>query len=154
MEGAEAYVEDGSHPNNPENIYVELNNQPSELLQSVKDLRVELQTEKEGNEQILRDQEELNKILLDKIHNGCKDKTKDHETESRTISYKCKGNKLEFSDSESKSSLGIKVRSHKEKYKCSREWSDNGSGPRKMKYKPYEEISREFKKIKPPMFKG
>ena len=42
MEGVEAFVEDGSHHNNPYNIYVELNNQPSELLHNVKDLEAEL----------------------------------------------------------------------------------------------------------------
>ena len=60
MEGIEAFAEDGSHPNNLDNIYVELNNQLSELLQTVKDLRVELQTVNEDNERILRAQEELN----------------------------------------------------------------------------------------------
>ena len=44
MEGDEASAENGSHHNNPENIYVELNNQPSELLQTVKELKDELQT--------------------------------------------------------------------------------------------------------------
>ena len=42
MEGVETSAEDGSHHNNLDNIYVELNNQPSELLQTVKDLRAEL----------------------------------------------------------------------------------------------------------------
>ena len=36
MEGVEASVEDGSHHNNPDNIYMELNNQPYELLRIVK----------------------------------------------------------------------------------------------------------------------
>ena len=36
MEGVEASAEDGSHHTNLDNIYVELNNQPSELLQIVK----------------------------------------------------------------------------------------------------------------------
>ena len=54
MEGVEAFVEDGSHHNNPDNIYVELNNQPSELLQTLKDLKVELYTVKEYNETMLR----------------------------------------------------------------------------------------------------
>ena len=53
MEGAEESVEDGSHHNNPDNIYVELNNQPPEFVQTVKDLRVELQSVKEDNERIL-----------------------------------------------------------------------------------------------------
>ena len=76
MEGAKAYAKDGSHHSNPNNIYVELNNQPYELIQTVKDLKNELQTVKEDNERILREQEELNKILLDKLHNEGKDKRK------------------------------------------------------------------------------
>ena len=39
MERLEAYVEDGSHHSNLDNIYVELNNQPFELLQTVRDLK-------------------------------------------------------------------------------------------------------------------
>ena len=149
MEGVEASAKDGFHHNNPDNIYVELNNQPSELLQIVKDLRVELQTLKQDNEIILRAQEELNQILLDKIHNGGKDKRREHETKSGTVSYKRKGKKLKKIDSESKSSSGIKVILHKEKYKYSSESSDSDIGPRNNKYKPYEEISGEFKKTNP-----
>ena len=44
MEGVEASVENGSQHNNPDNIYVELNNPPSELLQTVKELKDALQT--------------------------------------------------------------------------------------------------------------
>ena len=113
MEGVEASTEDGSHHNNPDNIYVELNNQPSELLQTVKELRAKLQIVNEDNERILKAHEELNKIFLDKIHNEGKDKRKEHETEFGTVSYKIKGKKLKFSDNESNSSSGIKVRSHK-----------------------------------------
>ena len=69
MEGVEASAEDGSHHNNPDNIYVELNNQPFKLLQSIKGLKAELQNVKEDNERILRAHEELNQILLDKLHN-------------------------------------------------------------------------------------
>ena len=92
--------------------------------------------------------------MLDKILNGVKDKRKEHEIESRTVSYKCKGNKLKFSDNESKSSSGIKLRSHKEKYKYSSECSDNESSLIKRKYKPNEDILGEFKNLKPPMFNG
>ena len=49
MEGVDTSAEDGSHHNNPYNIYVEFNNQPSKLLRTVKYLRVELQTIKEYN---------------------------------------------------------------------------------------------------------
>ena len=133
MEGIEASVEDGFHHNNLDNIYVELNNQPSKLLQTVKYLRAELHTVKEDNERILRSQEELNQILLHKVHNNGKNKIREHKTESRTVSYERKGNNLKFSDNESKSSSGIKVRSHKEKYKYSSESSDSDIGPRKRK---------------------
>ena len=119
MEGVEAFAEDGSHHNNPDNIYVELNNQQSELIQTIKDLRAELQTIKGDNERIIRAQEELNPILLDKIHNGGKDKRKEHETDSGTVSYKHNGKKLKFYDSENNFSSGIKVRSQRGKYKYS-----------------------------------
>ena len=42
MEGVEASAEDGLHHNNPDNIYMELNNEPSKLLQTVKYLKAEL----------------------------------------------------------------------------------------------------------------
>ena len=60
---------------------------------------------------------------------------------------KCK--KLKFYDSECKYSSRIKERSHKGKYKYTSESSESDSGPRKRKYKPYEEILGEFKNIKP-----
>ena len=57
MEGVEEFAEDGSHHNNIDNIYVELNNQPYELLRTVKDIKFELQNVKEDNERILIAQE-------------------------------------------------------------------------------------------------
>ena len=92
--------------------------------------------------------------MLDKLHNEGKDKRKEHEYESRTKSNKCKGKTLKFLDNESNSSSGINVRWHKEKHKYSNESSDSDNSPKKRKYKPYEEIPGEFKKIKPPMFNG
>ena len=90
LEGVEASAKDGSHHNNLDNIYVELNNQQSELLQTVKDLRAELQIVKKDNERILRAQEELNRIFLNKIYNGGKNKGREYESESITVSYKHK----------------------------------------------------------------
>ena len=150
MEGVEASAENGSHHNNPHNIYVEFNNQPSYLLQIVKDLKDELNTMKVDNERIL----ELNHILLNKVHNRGKDKRNAYETDSGTVSYKRKGKKLKFYDNESKSSSRGKVRSHKGKYKYTSESSESDRIPRKRKYEPYEEISGEFKKTKPSMFNG
>ena len=39
-------------------------------------------------------------------------------------------------------------------YHTTSDSSDNDLYVKKIKYKPYEEISREFKKIKPPTFNG
>ena len=125
MEGVEAFSEDGSHHNNLDNAYVEINNQPSELLQTVKDLKDEMQIVKEDNERILRDQEELNQILLEKVYNKGKDKRNEYGTDSGTISYKHKGKKLNFFDSESNYSSGVKVRSYKQKYKYTSESSES-----------------------------
>ena len=69
MEVVEASTKNGSQHNNPDNIYVELTNPPSQLLQIV-ELKDELQTIKMDNERIL----ELNQMLLDKMHNKGKDK--------------------------------------------------------------------------------
>ena len=57
MEGVKASAEEGSHHNNIDNLYVELNNQPSELFHTLKDLNAELQNLKEDNERILRERE-------------------------------------------------------------------------------------------------
>ena len=90
---------------------MELNNQPSELLQTVKELKDELHAVKVENERIL----ELNQILLDKIHNRGKDKRNAYEIDSKTVSYKHKGKNLKLSDSESSSRVNI--RSHRGRYK-------------------------------------
>ena len=87
----------------------------------MKELKDELQTVKLDNEIIL----ELNHILLDKIHNRGEYKINAYETDSGTISYKHKGKKLNFFDSESNYSSGVKVRSYKQKYKYTSESSES-----------------------------
>ena len=77
MECVEASAENGSQHNNLDNIYVELNNPPSELLQIVKELKDGLQTTKMDNERIL----ELNHMLLDKMHNRGKYKQNVYEND-------------------------------------------------------------------------
>ena len=75
MEGVEASTENGSQ-HNPDNIYVERNN--PKLLQTIKELKEELQTVKIDNERIL----EMNQMLLDNMHNRGKDKQNVYETDS------------------------------------------------------------------------
>ena len=70
----------------------------------------------------------------------------------RTAPYKCKVRKLEFSNHETKSSNKELAKHSKKKYKdCS---ESSYSNQLKNKYNPYEEITSEFKKIKPLMFNG
>ena len=43
---------------------------------------------------------------------------------------------------------------HKNNYQYTSDSSEDNNHTRKRKFKPYEEISREFKKIKPLTFNG
>jgi len=61
-------------------------NKSSELLQTIKDLKFELQSVKEDNERILKAQEELNHKLLSTIHNRENDEIKEYESDIGTIS--------------------------------------------------------------------
>ena len=63
-----------------------------------------------------------------------------------------KENKTKYSDSESSSE--VNARSHRGRYKYISDSSDSDHKPRRRKYKPYKEISGEFKKIKLPIFNG
>ena len=80
----------------------------------VNELRYELRKVKEDNEWILKVQEELNTILLVKIHNEEKEKNKDFEQElPKTGPYnKRKGRKLEFSNHISDTSSEESVKHH------------------------------------------
>ena len=91
-------------------------------------------------------------MLLDNMHNREKGKWNVYDTDSETSSYKHKGKKAKYSDSESFAE--VKTRSRRERNKYISDSSESDKKPRRKKYKPYEEISWEFKKIKPPMFNG
>ena len=55
---------------------------------------------------------------------------------------------------ESSSSSEVYGDSHKKNYQYTSDSSEDNHYTRKRKFKPYEEISGEFKKIKPPTFNG
>ena len=79
MEGLEEYADEESpfterSNSKREPIQEEITNNSSELLQTVKDLIAEMETVKKENGRILRVQEELNQILLEKLYNKEKDK--------------------------------------------------------------------------------
>ena len=72
MERLEEYVDDESPFNEQSNsrreaVQEEITNNSLELLQTVKELRNEMETVKKKNEIILRAQEELNQILTEKF---------------------------------------------------------------------------------------
>ena len=70
MERLEEYADEESPFNEQSNsrrepVQEEITNNSSELLQTVKELRTEMETVKKENERILRSQEELNQILME-----------------------------------------------------------------------------------------
>ena len=83
-------------------------------------------------------------MLKNKLNNPRNEKSKEHKSDEGTTIRKTKKKKLEFSNSESDSS-STRNSDSSENY-------DNK--PKKKTYKPYEEISGEFKKIKPPVLNG
>ena len=121
----------------------DITNNSYELLQIVKDLKTEMEIVKKENERILRAQEELNQILLEMFYN----KEKDKQIESNTMSYQHKSKRSKHSKIESISSSEINGDTHRKKHKYSNDSSESNYRSRKKKYKPYEEISGEFKKI-------
>ena len=78
MERLEEYVDEESSFTKRSNskrepIQEEITKKSFELLQMVKELRKEMETVKKENERILRAQEELNQILMEKFQNEEKD---------------------------------------------------------------------------------
>jgi len=83
-------------PNNNNN-----NQTVAELLNTVKSLQAELLSVRENNEKLMKAQEEINQILLGKIHREEEEednKSNEHKEEHVTLSYKKGGRKLHFSD--------------------------------------------------------
>ena len=107
-----------------------------------------MESVKEETERSLRAQEELNQILIERFHTEEKGKRDD----SKDISYQHKHKKTKRIKNESSSSsevFGEQRNSH-----STSDSSEDNHHTRKRKYKPYEEISREFKNIKTPTFNG
>ena len=120
----------------------------SELLQTVKDLKTEMESVKRENERILKAQEELNQILIEKFQT----ERSSRRSESEDVSPQRKSKKMKLAKTEGSSSYeGF---AEKQSYHTTTDSSEEDLYDRKKKYRPYEEISRKFKKIKPPTFNG
>ena len=107
-----------------------------------------MESVKKENERILRAQEELNQILIKRFHTEGKGKRVDSEY----IGYQHKYKKTKQVKNESSSSSEVYGDKHNSHYTS--DSSEDNHHTRKIKYKPNEEISGEFKKIKPPIFNG
>ena len=80
------------------------------------------------------------------------DKNKEFEQERpKLASYKCKNKKMEISSHKYDTSSEESVKHHRKQHDFSESSDDN---KKKNKCIPYDEISGEFKKNKPPMFNG
>ena len=153
MERLEEYTEEESLVTEPGNlprdpIPEDLNTNSSKLLQTVKVLKTEMESVKWENERILRAQEELNQILTEKFQTGGRGR----RIESEDTSHQRKSKKMKHT--KTKSSSSSKVFGEQWNYHTTSDSSDDNQYTKKRKYKPYEEISGEFKKIKPPTFNG
>ena len=96
MERMEEYSEDESPFTEPENLPIDpipedLTTNSLELLQTVKDLKSEMEFVKRENERILRAQEELNHILTERFQT----KGRGRRTESEDTSHQRKFKKDE-----------------------------------------------------------
>ena len=109
-----------------------------------------MKTVEKENEIILRAQEELNQILMENFQNEEKDKQLGFEY----MPYQNKSKKSKQSKIESSSSSGIYGDSHRKNRQYTSDSSEDNYHSRKTKFKPYEEISGEFQKIKPSTFNG
>ena len=83
-----------------EPIQEEITNNSSELLQTVKELKTNMESVKKENERILRAQEELNQILIERFHTEGKSK----RIESEDIGYQHKYKHTKHVKNESSSS--------------------------------------------------
>ena len=97
---------------------------------------------------ILRAQEELNQILIEKFQT----EGRGRRSEYKDASHQLKSKKMKHTKTESSSSS--EVFGEQQNYHTTSDSSDDNLYAKKRKYKPYEEISGEFKKIKPPTFNG
>ena len=124
----------------------EVTTNSSELLQTVKDLKTEMESIKRENERMLKAQEELHQILIEKFQT----EGRSRRSESEDVNHQRRSKKMKLAKTEnSSSSEGYGDR---QSYHTTSDSSDDDLYVKKRKYKPYEEISGEFKKIKTTNF--
>ena len=131
-----------------EPIQEDITNNSFELLQTIKELKLEMESVKKENEWILWAQEELNQILIERFHTEGRGK----RIEFEDIGYQHKDKKTKQVKNESSSSSEVYGDLHKQNFHYTSDSSEDNHHTRKIKFKPYEEISGDFKKINPTTF--
>ena len=124
------YTEQDSLQREPIQEYITTNS--LELLQTVKELKSEMESVKKENERILRAQEELNQILIERFHTEGRGKRADSED----ISYQHQYKKTKQIKNESSSSS--EVFGDQRNFHSTSDSSEDNHYTRKRKYKPYE----------------
>ena len=174
MSGVAIPAEGGSPPHVPENVEPEINegvnvegeniwvhlnnsedNKHTKMIETVISLKAELLSVKTDNECILKAQEELNNVILNKLLSQEEIKKKEPINQpDGTASYKRKARRIDPLGSDSSSSNEDQVEQHKNETKNSSEPNHSESWKDKKKRRYHDEITGEFKKIKPPTFNG
>ena len=131
-----------------EHVIEEVTTHSSELMQTIKSLKTEIESVKKDNERIMKTQEELNQILIEKFQT----EGRNRRSESEEASHQKGSKKMKLAKSDSSSSS--EDLKEQQSYYSTSDSSEAEVYKRKKKYRPYEEISGEFKKIKPPTFNG
>ena len=104
----------------------------SELLQTMKDLKTEMESVKRENERILKAQEELNQILIEKFQTEGRSRRLEYED----ANHQRKSKKMKLVKTESSSSSeGFGER---QSYHTTSDSSEDDLYDKKNKYKPYE----------------
>ena len=107
-----------------------------------------MESVKKENERILRAQEELNQILMEKFQTKGRGRKAEYEDASHQPKFK------RMKHTKTGSSLSSEVFGERQSYHTTSDSSDDDLYFKKRKYKTYEEILGEFKNIKPPTFNG
>ena len=112
----------------------------SELLQTIKYFKTEMESLKRENERILKAQEELNQILIEKFQT----EGRSRRSESEDVSHQIKAKKMKLV--KTKSSSSSEGFGERQSYQTNSDSSEDDLYDKKKKCKPYEEISEEFKR--------
>ena len=118
-------TETGNIPRDP--IPQDLTTNSLELLQTVKELKFEMESVKRENERILKAQEELNQILIEKFQT----EGRGRRTELEDASHQCKSKKMKHTKTESSSSS--EVFGEQQNYHTTSDSSDDNQYTKKKK---------------------